>query len=397
MSEGEVDDVLEEALDITRVERDPVRRHVNPPPDPAGNQQAPRIAAADLEILKGRFPHLADFSDQFLQSRTTDELLRIESTSLKLRDAERGRDAEDRLHANKTALATKMTTVQAGTDNRWTVLHPARFLGGAACTAQQLWSTARSVIGLTGHPPLSNYDLTAVGLGGFITSKGWIELGNPASVKISLKLFNINNCSARASSVRASASDPLEFAEVRDLGEFKLALRALRTAAQFVCPWNMSYLALEGFLIQTDYCKAELAGDDRPASTLTQFVDFILQTNADRWRDSLGFLSTGELAAYWASFHGARPKVQQHPAPGPGPAPPGATRIMAGNSERRKRVRFPWVDVCHPWNMGKCGKAAGSCVSSRGVPLRHVCDWRDINNPTAPVCGQDHQRVMFHQ
>ncbi len=94
MSEGEAEDVLEEALDITRVERDPVRRNVNPLPDPAGNQQAPRIAAADLEILKGRFPHLADFSDQFLQSRTTDELLRIESTSLKLRDAERGRDAE---------------------------------------------------------------------------------------------------------------------------------------------------------------------------------------------------------------------------------------------------------------------------------------------------------------
>ncbi len=55
MSEGEAEDVLEEALDITRVERDPVRRNVNPLPDPAGNQQAPRIAAADLEILKGRF------------------------------------------------------------------------------------------------------------------------------------------------------------------------------------------------------------------------------------------------------------------------------------------------------------------------------------------------------
>jgi hypothetical protein len=127
------------------------------------------------------------------------------NTSLKLRYAEWGRDAEDRLHANKTALATRFTTVQAGTDNRWTVFHPARFLGGVACTAQLLWSTARSVIALTGHPPLSNYDQTTVGLGGFVTSKGCIELGNPVSVKISLKLFNINNCSARASSVRASS------------------------------------------------------------------------------------------------------------------------------------------------------------------------------------------------
>jgi hypothetical protein len=126
-------------------------------------------------------------------------------------------------------------------------------------------------------------------------------------------------------------------------------------------------------------------------------VDFILQTNADRWRDSLGFLSTGELAAYWASFHGARPK-NMVPQPEAKMYPLGTTaRPATGGAERKKRVRFPWVDVCHPWNVGKCGKAAGSCISSRGVPLRHVCDWRDINNPTAPVCGQDHQRALFHQ
>ena len=159
MSEEEVEEVAGEAMDIGRTEKDPVRRGVNPP-DPGSGVQPNKIAAADLEILKGRFPHLADFSDEFLQSRTTDELLRIESTSLKLRDAERGRDVEDRLHANKTALATRITTVPEGPDNRWSVLHPARFLGGAACTAQQLWLSARSVIGLTGHPPLSNYDLT---------------------------------------------------------------------------------------------------------------------------------------------------------------------------------------------------------------------------------------------
>jgi hypothetical protein len=111
-------DEVKEAMDMGRQERDPVRRGYIPPADPAANQPAARIAAADLEILKGRFAHLADFSDQFPQSRMTDQLLRIESTSLKLRDTERGRDAEDGLHANKTALATRFTTVQAGTDNR---------------------------------------------------------------------------------------------------------------------------------------------------------------------------------------------------------------------------------------------------------------------------------------
>jgi hypothetical protein len=76
---------------------------------------------------------------------------------------------------------------------------------------------------------------------------------------------------------------------------------------------------------------------------------------------------------------------------------PAAARNSGAVLERRKRVRFPWVDICHPWNVGKCVKMPGSCVSSRGVPLRHMCDWRDINNPTAPVCGQDHQRALFHQ
>jgi hypothetical protein len=401
-----MEDTVVAALNLARAETQPSRRGQHQG-DPGASSTLPRIAPADLIILKERFPHLADFSDEFLQERTTDELLRIESTSMKLKDAERCRDVEDRLHANKSALATKLTTVAEGTDNRWSILHPARFLGGAACSAQQLWPTARAVIGLTGHPPLSNYDLTSVGLGGFVTSKGWLELGNPSSVKISLKLFNINNCRARASNSRAASMTPDDFAEVRDLGEFKLALRALRTAAQFVCPWNMSFLALEGFLTQTDYCRAELAHDDRPALTLTQFVDFILQTNADRWRDSLGFLSTGELTAYWASFYGARPKgrsaaserdPRRHSHLGSHSHSTdfsGSARASASIGEKKKRVRFPWVDICHPWNTGRCTKAAGSCVSSRGVPLRHVCDWRDLANPTA-VCGLDHQRVQIH-
>jgi hypothetical protein len=388
MDEDEIAEVVVASESLADSEVVGGRRQVsvNIPPQ---SDPARKISLEDLAVLKGRFPHLADFSDSFLMSRTTDELLRIESTSMKLRDAERSRDVEDRLHANKSALATKTAEVMAGVDNRWNILHAARFLGGAACSAQELWSQARAVIGINGHPPLSNYDMTAVGLGGFVTAKGWLELGNPASTKISLKLFNINNCTARASASRAAAASD-ELLEVADLGEFKLALRALRTAGQFVMPWNYSFLALEGFLLQTDFCKAELLGDDRPAATLTQFVDFILQTNADRWRDSLGFLTTGELAAYWASFHGARPKQKAEAA-----KTSKKDSAAASTTKKEKRVRFPWVDVCHQWNTGKCNKAPGACTSSRGTVLRHVCDWRDLANP-AVICGQAHKRLQFH-
>ncbi len=71
---------------------------------------------------------LNDFSEHFLQSRTLDELLRIESTSLRIRDAERAREAKERLAQNKSALPTKYYEVRAGRDNRWSEIHPARFL-----------------------------------------------------------------------------------------------------------------------------------------------------------------------------------------------------------------------------------------------------------------------------
>ncbi|MFO0004873.1 MAG: hypothetical protein ACK559_27455 [bacterium] len=82
-------------------------------PDPAGGGSG-RISAADLNVLKEKFPQLCDFSTEFLQSRTMDELLRIASTSLRIKDAERARETEDRLAANKSALNSKFFEVQAG-------------------------------------------------------------------------------------------------------------------------------------------------------------------------------------------------------------------------------------------------------------------------------------------
>ncbi len=112
-----------------------------------------------------------------------DELLRIESTSMRIKDAERARESEDRLAANKVALQTKFYDVPAGRDNRWNELHPARFLPSCAATAIKQYTTSREVIGLVGPPPLllGCYDMSSVLRGGFVTSKGWLELGTPFS------------------------------------------------------------------------------------------------------------------------------------------------------------------------------------------------------------------------
>jgi hypothetical protein len=41
--------------------------------------------------------------------------------------------------------------------------------------------------------------------------------------------------------------------ETLDFGEFKLAIRAMRTAYSFAMPWNYSILALEGFFLQNNF------------------------------------------------------------------------------------------------------------------------------------------------
>jgi hypothetical protein len=197
--------------------------------------------------------------------------------------------------------------VRAGQDDRWARLHDARFLAGAGCSATKLWLTAREVLGLNGHPPISTYDMQAVGLAGFVTAWGWCEIANPSSPKLSVRMFNINNCAARASSSKSRQDDEdlIDFAEV---GEFIVALRAMRSAMAYVMPWNMSVAALEGFLINTRFCKDELGGLEKQASILTSFMDYVLSENANRWRNIEPFITHGELRAVWNSFFSARPQ-----------------------------------------------------------------------------------------
>jgi hypothetical protein len=95
-----------------------------------------------------------------------------------------------------------------GLDDRTNNLHDGRFLPGANCSAAKLWLAARSRIPLHGAPLLGNYNMASVGIGGFIYSRGWVELANPASTKLSLKLFNINNCAWRSSGKDSDKDDP---------------------------------------------------------------------------------------------------------------------------------------------------------------------------------------------
>ena len=349
----------------------------------------------DLVAMRNKFPFLDGFSDTFIRNTPPESLLKMEATTIKMRDSERGRDADDKLAANRAALSDTPRLIGAGVDDRWSVLHEGRFLPGAGCSAAKLWLKARDVIGLTGAPPLGNYDLAAVGLGGFITAKGWVELANPASTKMSLKLFSLNNCSSKISTTRTDSTDPLlpDFAEI---GEFQLALRTLRNAAAFVSPWNFSFAALENFLVSCKFCAEDLSGVDRPAVILTQFVDYALVENAARWRDNEPFLSYGDLKSTWQAFFGARPQSALPKRP-PQPTPSFGNRPQKQPPHNAPtRRRRPFIDVCYNFNKGLCLKPPGQCVSYSGTILRHVCDFRPDSANLLVFCGQNHRRIENH-
>ena len=347
------------------------------------------MSDGDLACLRKKFPFLADLSDAFVKSQTTGELLKMETTAMKMRMLEQSRDYEDRLACNKMSLEDRETVVPAGVDNRWDKLHPGRFLPGATCSTSKQWLEAKKSTGLNGSRPVGSYDMSSVGMGGFVTSKGWCEIHNPGSTKLALRLFSINNCASKAgSSSKHDKNRDEDVDEIVELGEFKLALRTMRVAASMAMPWNFAFIALENFLHQTNFFRTELQGVDQPAKILTQFVDYVVKENSNRWRDGAGFLDAGALKSTWDAFFGAKP--QSHLTSKTKNQPP---KQQNKTNTYQKRQ---WVDICFDWNNGKCVKPLGVCVSSRGTPLRHVCNYQPDRAKPNIYCEKAHARTAFH-
>jgi hypothetical protein len=345
----------------------------------------------DIASLRKKFSFLKDFSDSFIKNTPLDVLLKTETTALKIKEYERNKATSTRLSNNRDELSSTFSSISAGRDNRWDHLHESRFLPGACCPATKLWLRAREVLGDSGHVPVSCYDMNSIGLGGFVSRRGWIELHDVGSDSLSLKLFNINSCGNKVgSSSKTDNSD--EFKEITDLGEFQLSLRVAREAMSLVHPWNKSISAIEGFFNQSDYCKQDLVGVDKPGVVLTQYVDYILGENADRWRGQLPFLTTGDLKAAWSSFWGARPESKLKPKP---------DNKASGSSGKQQQSKQQFDksffdDVCRMYNFGRCNKAPGTCTTRGGIPLRHICNYRP--NPAFPktICGMNHPASYNH-
>jgi hypothetical protein len=367
-----------------------------PTPDPGADQPA----TTDLDCIKKKFSFLAKYTDEFISKNGLDTIIKLESTALRLKEAEKGRATEEKLALNRDELAATTIRVMAGVDNRWDQIHPARFLPGAACSAAQLWLLARDSMGNSPQTPVSSYDMAAIGLRGCVSSKGWVNIANPGGSGIRLAQFSMTgSTSSKPSSSSSNSKD--EDDQIEGLAEFKLALRALRGAMSFALPWNRSVDAILGFMEQANYCQVELGGNEKQARVLTRFTDYILEENANRWRGKQAFVSTGEMKEAWSSFYSTLPsqaaskKSQFQPRNNNNQQQKTGQKQWNGSIPLEKAQYYE--DICVKWNQGRCFMNPGNCFTRAGRPLRHCCNYRPVPNNPSIICQKDHACCYFHR
>jgi hypothetical protein len=164
-------------------------------------------------------------------------------------------------------------------------------------------------------------------------------------------------------------------------------------------PWNLSFTALENFLVSSHFCKDDIGTLDKQAQLLTSFTDYILAENASRWRNSEPFLSSGDLKSAWQSFFSARPQAalaKKAPQQTKEKQQPGNNRNRQNSNRTANRHSLPSIPVCYKWNAGSCAKPDGQCFTHYGLALRHVCDERTNPANLREFCGQAHKRIDFH-
>ena len=166
------------------------RSAVQPPTDP--EQDTSNRETDRLELWR-LLPQLKDLPGAWVKKLPMSALFQLNSTLAKERKTSEKLGVNTRLAHNAKKLARCPTEVESSPDNRKNLLHPVRFLGGAGCSLAELWEEARRVVGESGVTALGNYDLDAVGCGGCVSPKAWLELHNPASQEPKLRMFHLPN------------------------------------------------------------------------------------------------------------------------------------------------------------------------------------------------------------
>ncbi len=291
------------------------------------------------------------------------------------------------LSANLEHLQNFPEKIEGGVDDCLGKAHPARFLRGYVGDSQELWRQARLNWGADGIDPVANYEVGSLGMGDQLTHKVWAELHKPNSRQLSIRL--LSHKSVEDAWKQGDKSDsPKEF---ENLIEFKTAMASLEGGFHRVMPWNLSFKALNFFLISINFGESELAGRPGRLLFLGNFVDEVLRTNARNWEEKKPFLSYQDLSVKWSAD--LTRKLGGFLSPSEG----GGKKTNKGKSEKKEKQspRIPrWV--CRRFNEGRCDHKEDRHVSSwdPNFFLKHVCSkWFPEKNR----CCLEHHPLNEHK
>ncbi len=338
--------------------------------DPGNSKEASCDSSELVELWKF-LPHLETVPETLLRKLPFTAILGLSNTLAKNSKLKDKMSVNAKLAHNASQAVKCPAQVKAGLDDRKSLLHEGRFLGGASCSNTELWQRGRAVIDSNGVPAFGNYDMDSIGCGGCVTPRGWREIHNPSSQELKIKLFYLPNVANSGLSTKRvqleEGSDSVSIGEsmreIADLDGFKCALNTFREAMHSALPWNRSVSAIVGFMVNTDYLREDLHGNNRRAQILAEFTDYILGRNALNWDNCQPFVTTDEMAHIWANWRGKRAALFNN-------------REKADRKPQTAKKPFEKTrDVCKRYNAGVCPKQADKeCVTAFGSKLRHVCN-----------------------
>jgi hypothetical protein len=408
-------------------------------PDPAygstgfqPQQQIGSSEAATAAFMRQLAPALSWMPDNLILAQPIDVIYRLNreekmaEAQSEAAKASKGLDA--RLHQNFQKAEANPVYLEGSWDNRSSVLHPARFLPGAAVPVTQLWLEARKLWGPDGVEAIGNYDLETVSCTGCVTARGWELLHKPGCGDISIKLYTVANVGHSATGTRTmtlSGEDGITISEswkeLTELADFKLAMRNLRMAARLAAPWNFSFDVIDGFLQSKDYMESDLAGLKK-APTISSFTDYCLKTNASLWVRQSPFMDSARLEAVWTSWWSSRKagvKAEHHGAgqsagngkqKGGGKSDGGQKGGYGQQAAKSKGQQVPAnltkhtgppteKTICRKYNDKSCPNNFKTCVTAidgkPSIRLYHVCNFmkKKPDGSSDGLCLQYHPRV----